>query len=604
MSKKSSVPTFVKPHRPFLSHFPNKFETLINRYDISMVNLSEPDFIRRAVKSTGLDDFGIEDFLSPLSILIKSCQEDANLTFAGKLYLKTLIDGILKNRLQVTNDIKQHPEILSHPIRRPLFIVGLPRTGTTLLHNLLSMDPGSRFLRLWEAVTPSPPPSPKTRIWDKRLIKTRCILLLKRYLSPEIFVAKSMNAKSSEECITLLGQSFLSHRMFSIFLNVRQYMDWVKKQDMRPAYKYHHQLLQLLQFRYPADHWVLKAPEHLIHIDSLLAQYPDASLVQTHRDPVKSVPSSCSMLAIFRGSYSDDIDLKEVGQSTVEWMSSAVNQAMDVRKAHDPASFCDVRYQDLVADPIETVHKIYDHFGYTRSTEMDNRMHTWLNRNPGHKKGMHRYSLEQFHLNEEVIYKAFEKYYQHYFRTPHDGAFIEENTRYVTASHGQNCLNSVAVITFQTLPTFENTSPGDAFPGGKDASYWPFGISGLGLMTTSDFLCGDQVRPNADGSVTIVIAPLNMKSDIVNSGLNYMKWGTAFEQKQLHRYIMAREHFKGKIENVELLGRLPEMENVDAAYMDVHRTENWMAEYTPKGFIFTKNEFLQRLNAGEFHQGF
>lgn len=407
-------PTYIAPHRPFPLRVLNATERLLNRIGKSMIDYSESACIKHAQARSGLIDFGGYDFHTPLSMLIKSCQEDANLTFAGKLYVREMITKILINRLKIENHIKKHPKILERPIKRPLFIIGLPRTGTTLLHNLLAQDPNSRFLKCWEAFSPSPPPITGTADSYKRIFLTKAILGLKHYLAPAITTVKPLRAENAEECIILLGHSFLSHRAFSIFLKNTQYLNWLKTQDLTTAYQYYYRILQLLQWNYPHNHWILKAPEHLLNLGSLLNVFPDACLIQTHRDLMHSIPSSCSMLAVFRSSYSDSVDLKEIGQNTIEWMSNAVNGALKVRQSHTPKQFLDIHYNDLVRDPIGTVHHIYTYFGYTCSNKMDRLMEIWLKKNSPPTKAAHRYSLSQFDLNSEEIYLKFKTYYRRF----------------------------------------------------------------------------------------------------------------------------------------------------------------------------------------------
>lgn len=410
---KDSV-TYQKVHSPFYTVFPNVLELLLNRWDKTLVDLSENRLLEAAQKKTGLTDFGSDDFHEPLSVLIKSCKEDARLTFAGKVYTRIMLVKALVNRLKIENDIKNDPGILQRPVKKPLIIIGLPRTGTTLLHNLLAQDPKSRFLRCWEAMEPSPPPTPETENKDKRIFNAKLILGIKRVLNSEITTVKPIKATSPEECIILLGQSFLSHRAFSIFLENKQYLEWLKQQDLTPAYRYYYKILQVLQRHYSTSHWVLKAPEHLINIEPLLTVFPDACLIQTHRDLTFTVPSSSSMLAVFRATYSNHVDLKDIGSATFEWMVEAVENAMAVRQKFDSKRFCDIQYKDLTQDPIGTVHKIYDYFGYSGSEEMDKRMQAWLKDHPRHKNGVHRYSLSQFSLDAGEIQRRFSPYYQAY----------------------------------------------------------------------------------------------------------------------------------------------------------------------------------------------
>ncbi len=406
--------TYTSPYRPFFLRLPNALEEFLNRRGKSLVDFSSTSCIREACRKTGLTTFDDLDFRQPLAMLIQSCRQDARLTFAGKMFVRVMIVKTLMNRLKIEKYIKDNPDILKHPIIKPMVILGLPRTGTTLLHNLLAQDPNSRFLRCWEAMAPAPPPKARRFDTDMRIWSARFLLGLKKYLSPEMSTVKPITAKGAEECIILLGHTFLSYRAFSIFLNNPEYINWLKSQDLTPVYRYYYRILQLLQWHYSKSHWVLKAPEHLINLQPLLTVFPDACLIQTHRDLTAAVPSSCSMVAVFRGSYSNFVDLADIGKTTLGWMADAIDNAMAVRKQHSAERFFDVHYQDLVRDPIETVHRIYEYFGYSCSPDMDQRMRAWLLAHPRHKKGVHRYTLSQFNLDKTHIQQRFRTYYKTY----------------------------------------------------------------------------------------------------------------------------------------------------------------------------------------------
>lgn len=200
--------------------------------------------------------------------------------------------------------------------------------------------------------------------------------------------------------------------MFELRANVPSYAAWLEAQDMVAAYQYHHKQLQLLGWRWPGNHWLLKAPAHLLNLNALLTVYPDACIVQTHRDPLQVLPSMCSLGAIVRSLHTDSVDLKVVGEHWLNRLSRGIQSEMKVRDRMDKTRLFNVSYDSLVQDPVDTIWQIYEYFGYDFSPELAARLHQWLAVNPQHKHGVHRYSLEQFHLSAEQVNSAFADYRQ------------------------------------------------------------------------------------------------------------------------------------------------------------------------------------------------
>lgn len=347
---------------PFL-HIVNRVGNGLDRLGISPVDLSTESLMNAASQKTGLSDWGGNDFREGLYTILDALENQANLTLIGRFIVRTNFIVLLSNRLKMEADFKRHPEILEKPIRRPLYIIGLPRTGTTLLYNLLAQDPGARVPLLWELMRPSPPPKKETRTNDPRIAEVR-----KRYkqfhkLVPNLKVMHYVDSLDPEECVVLFQHTFKSHVMGWSYY-VRSYTAWLLKQNMIPTYEYYRKQLQLLQWRCPGTHWALKSPAHLFHINTLLKVIPDASLIMTHRDPQKSVASYCSLLNTMHRVYTDRVNLNQIGASQLSQWSVAVVRAMKVRETADTNRFFDLHYEDLVEDPIGCVRKIYEFFGY------------------------------------------------------------------------------------------------------------------------------------------------------------------------------------------------------------------------------------------------
>ena len=409
--------TFQSPHRPLLIRFLNWLGRAVERWGWSLVDLSEASLLAAARRQTGLSDWGDEGFRIPLRILLESIEEEANFNLVGRYMFRQDTIKVLVNRLLIQDELKHHPEILREQIRRPLFITGLPRTGTTLLHNLLSQDPSSRTLLTWEALFPSPPPERQTRETDPRIAKADKRIRLLLFLAPNFATIHPVNAKDPNECMFLLRYSFLCRGVFELVAPIIRYVEWLDQQDMVSPYRYYRQLLQLLQWRCPGDHWVLKSPVHLFSLDALLTVFPDACVVQTHRDPLKVTPSCCSLFATFKGMYSDQVDLGRLGQECTNRLVSMLERGARVRDSTDSARFCDIYYQELLQDPIGTVRWIYAYFGYTFDVRMEVRIRRWLTENPQYKHGVHHYSPEQFCLDPAELNSRFAMYCKR-FRIP------------------------------------------------------------------------------------------------------------------------------------------------------------------------------------------
>ena len=401
--------TFAHPYRPPWLRFVNWAGSTLRRGGVQLANLSEESILTAALRKTGLSDWGDESFRVPLRILLESFEREAELNFVGRYLLRQHCIRLLVNRLRIQDDLKRHPEILQVPIRRPLFIIGLPRTGTTLLHNLLSQDPSSRWLLLWELGSPSPPPDHQTRETDPRIKEAEKLVRIYNSLAPNFSTAHYLNPNGPEECNSLFEHEFVSV-LFEFRANVTSYVKWLEAQDMVAPYRYYRQQLQLLTWRCPGDHWVLKAPAHLFSLDALMTVFPDACIIQTHRDPLKVLPSICSLSAMVRGIYSDQVDLKLVGDHWNNRLANGLERAMQVRESADPTRFYDVNYNALVQDPISTVRQIYEYFGYDFAPRMEENINRWITQNPQHKHGIHRYSLKQFGLDPMVVNHRFARY--------------------------------------------------------------------------------------------------------------------------------------------------------------------------------------------------
>jgi hypothetical protein len=384
--------------------------------DPSWIRLDEGALLDEAVRNTGLSDFGGDSFRTPLRIFLDSLAQEAQLNFVGRVLARSDILNLLENRLRMTEARQRNPEIDAVQVTRPIFITGLPRTGTSILHELLAQDPANRVPLAWEVRSPCPPPESATYETDPRIEKTDLEIRFWNHVVPEYPTMHELGAKIPVECIMLTMHEFLSDQLSGTH-RVPSYAAWLAQTDMRPAYAYHRQMLQLLQWRAPRERWVLKAPSHMATLDALLAVYPDARIIQTHRDPLKVMGSVASILYATAWVRSDGLDPEQV----LQWFggescSFLLENAMRVRNSGivDAQQFVDVRYQDLMQDPFDTIRGIYEHFGIPYSAEAEARMRAYLAAKPKDKHGAHQYAFEDTGFDLETERRRFAAYQERY----------------------------------------------------------------------------------------------------------------------------------------------------------------------------------------------
>jgi hypothetical protein len=381
---------------------------------LPLTDLSEQGILAAARRRTGLSDWGDERFRVALRLLLEDYNADPDLTFLGRALLREMLIRFLVNRLRVQNDLKQHPEIVNTPIRRPLFVVGLPRTGTTLLHHLLSLDPTGRPLLFWESMSPSPPPEERTRANDPRIGQARRLLRRLRWAAPSVSVVHEVEACGPEECVGLLYHTFVSPVFWGRLPRYRRWLEELDDAEVLAAYREYRQQLQLLQWHCSQRRWVLKYPDHLYGLAALLALFPDGCIIQTHRDPIEAVPSACSSHVLMDALVYQPLDLKEVGQRVMGLTKLRIERCLRARQAGDGGRIYDLHYRDLVNDPVAAVRGIYHHFRFPLTSELEEKIRAYLAANPQHKHGVHRYTLEEFGLNREQVRREFAPYYERF----------------------------------------------------------------------------------------------------------------------------------------------------------------------------------------------
>ncbi len=377
----------------------------------AMAPSQSKDFLEIARRRAGLNDFGDPSFLDPLSRLIESLAAEARLNPLGLLATQHDLIRLLVNRLKMEEDRKRNPGIAGEEIRRPIIITGLPRTGTTLLHSLLALDPASRVPLTWETMYPSPPPKTATYHTERRIGLTNRQISWFHRLVKGFNRIHPIGALLPEECLVIFSHSFLSYQ-FETTHRLPSYLGWLKGQDLRPAYEVHRRFLQHLQWGCPGERWVLKAPAHMFDFEAMFWAYPDACVVMTHRDPIDVTASNASLTATLRAAFSDDVDPFEVGPECSQRWAEAIGKALSSRdRGCAPAErFLDLYYVDLLADPVSAVRKVYAHFDLPFPEELKEKIQKFLHQNPKDRYGKHDYSLEEFGLNLEEERRRYSSY--------------------------------------------------------------------------------------------------------------------------------------------------------------------------------------------------
>lgn len=380
----------------------------------AVVPLDEKSLLEHACRATGLDDFGDDDWREPFRVLLKALEEEDDLTLMGRLMARNDILIFLRTRLQVTDLLKRHPEILDEEIIAPMVIFGLPRSGTSILFELLSQDPDAGVPMIWEALQPCPPPEQATYKTDPRIEQADKLFTQWSRVVPEFATMHEMRGDIPAECDLLMVSTFISAHLAALH-QVPSYSAWCASADYLPVYKYHRKILQILQWKNPRRRWLLKNPEHQVHLDTLLAVYPDARIVQTHRDPLKCMASATSLMGALYYMRSDAPFNAELFENIImgEATAARLERVMDQREAGvvPAANIFDSRYQDLMDDPIVCIERIYAHFDMTLSDAARTAMFRYLEGKPKGKFGAHAYAMGEGRAKERAFFQRYQSQY-------------------------------------------------------------------------------------------------------------------------------------------------------------------------------------------------
>jgi Sulfotransferase family len=381
---------------------------VLRRAGLEPPSLERDSLLAAASRRTGLRDLGDWAIDEPLGRLLDSYQSEAKLTALGRITARELIVSLLENLQYMQRELDSSPRIAAEPIVAPTFIVGLPRTGTTLLHNLLTQDPENRVPLTWEVMYPSRfPNTPEGILRARRLTASR--LAWADRLAPQFKAIHPIAPDLPQECIAITAQVFMSIQ-FHTTHDVGAYEDWFERDAQTQAFAFHRRLLQHLQSRRRARRWVLKAPGHLFSLAPLLAEYPDAKIIQTHRDPLRVMASMASHATVLRRAFSDQADPVQIATDWSRRWGDALHRFLAVRDRAPASAFLDLAYEEIEERPLEAVRKVYDFLGWQLSPAAEQSMQAFLDANPKNKHGVHRYTLAEYGLSPEVEMSRYEDY--------------------------------------------------------------------------------------------------------------------------------------------------------------------------------------------------
>lgn len=379
---------------------------------------TEDELFAAATGETGLTDFGDDNFREGLSVLLKSYNEEAQMTPLGKQLVHSELVGDLTGRLKVVDQLKKNPAIRETSLKRPIFILGLPRTGTTTIHNMLQQNPDCQVLEYWLGVVPQSRPA--RELWDDNpdYQNIKEVLRLTYEADPGLRALHDISADSAGECRFVFRHLFMDdsydHNSY-----LPSYRKWFDQQSMEPVYEWYRDVLKLIQYPNDGDRrWILKYPPHFRCLKEIFTVFPDACIIQTHRDPTAVLPSFASLLTHFSSLYEENVDPKNVGAFVENhWKTRIAKGMKDREELNREGQFYDVQFDQVLSDPVATVTEALCYFDAEDSAEGIEAMTAWHQSHPPERHGKHGYAPEDFGMNEQALSDAFVAYRER-FKVP------------------------------------------------------------------------------------------------------------------------------------------------------------------------------------------
>lgn len=401
--------TYTGPYAPPPVQLLNSAARRLKPISDKLISLEPVNLLESACRRTRLGDWGDQHFKQTLGVLADSVEREGDLTFFGRFTIRQFLIQNLCNRLRIVAAVKRFADIEEQKIRRPLFVTGWYRTGTTYLHNLLATLPHLRAPLFWELRHPCPAVDPREIDPQKLIRNVRRDARIHRYLSPGFSAAHAMTAEKPEECLYLFENAFCGTTGFFI-TEAKNYGWWLLQQGVQHGYEFYKLQLQLLNWLRPGYQWVLKWPYHLWHLDTLLKTFPDAIIVQLHRDPVEAIGSVCSLAALARSSFCERIDDAALGRFWLDYSEAGLQRGFAAREKVGSDQIVDIRYQDLMTDPRTALNRILKAANLDDDKIRLDFFRSNLITQSVEEKRRHRYGLSQFGADPNEIRERFSTY--------------------------------------------------------------------------------------------------------------------------------------------------------------------------------------------------
>ena len=381
----------------------------------ALVSLDERALLDTARTATGLDDFGDDGWREGLRVFVQSLEQEGDLHLLGRIQARNEIVRALVNRLEVQATLTDHPDILETRVDAPVLVVGTGRSGTSLLHELLAQDPAHRVARTWELLHPCPPPERATYTTDPRIAAADQEYTFWHLIAPEYRTMHENGGDVPNEDPLIDMLHFASDHFMGSY-PVPGYARWLARVDLGPVFEAHRRFLQLLQWRCPGDRWILKSPSYLAKLPAFFAEYPDAHVILTHRDPCKVLPSLVSLMATLQWMHSDNVDVDAVVKAAVGGTAIAMDLVMQWRSdgTLPDDRIIDVRFDQLVGDPWQTLRAVYERIGSALTVDAEQCMRAYLGARPRDRHGRHAYEFADTGLDLDQTRARFAAYQAEY----------------------------------------------------------------------------------------------------------------------------------------------------------------------------------------------
>jgi hypothetical protein len=375
-----------------------------------LVSLDGEDLIRAAMTATGLTDFGGEDWRQHFDIFVRALEEESNLHLVGRILARTEIVRALANRLKLAALWSERPSILADNVEAPVFIVGSPRSGTSILHELMAQDPASRVPFMWEMNHPV-----EALAGEDVAESADMLQQFWHNLQPEYETMHANSGYLPNECIFITLHEFLSDHWGGNH-HVPSYDRYLQKADQRPAYRYHKEFLKTLQQRGASKRWLLKAPSHIFQLQALFDVYPDARVVRTHRDPLRTLASSLSLMGTLKWMRCNEVDMSKVPGQLAFGYAYVYQREMEQRASGElpDAQFIDVQFEDIVKEPVATIEGVYAKLGWPIDDTVRTAIGDYAKNKPKGSRGAHAYSLAESGLDAGAERERYRFYMERY----------------------------------------------------------------------------------------------------------------------------------------------------------------------------------------------